>query len=225
MTTGVEFISTLEAARALGVSVQQVRRLAAAGELTRVAHGVINRDSLDRHMAQRQGGRTRVWAPHTAWGAIAMLSGMQADWLSPTQASRIRAWLRGAADAADLITQTRDRASVKTYYGHPAAVGRLLDELVTTDEQGLGLVSPSPGAVDGYLAMNRLDDIVDFFGLRHDPGGIVTIRATTIGIRAVRDVNNHGVVLAALDAATSTDPRRRGVGERALTVALDRYRR
>lgn len=44
-------------------------------------------------------------------------------------------------------------------------------------------------------------------------------------LKAVHDITLHDDVLAALDAATSTDPRARGVGERALTAALDRYRR
>lgn len=225
MASDQAFVSTVEAARALGVTVQHVRRLADSGELTRVARGLIDRDSLERYLAERQGGRTRVWAEHTAWGAIAMLSGMYADWLGPTQASRVRAWLREIPDPADLVAQTRDRAGVHIYTGHPSALRRLLDELVTTDASGLGLVDSRPDSVDGYLPADRLGSTVRFFGLRADPAGNVTIRATHFDIDVVRDLTIQGVVLAALDAATSRDPRERGVGERALAHALDRFRR
>lgn len=225
MASDDAFVSTTDAARALGVTVQQVRRLADSGELSRVARGLINRDSLERYLAERQGGRTRVWAEHTAWGAIAILSGMYPDWLGPSQTSRVRAWLRAITDPTDLVAQTRDRANVHIYQGHPSALRRLLDDLVTTDAAPLGLVGTRPDAVDGYLSTDRLDSIVGFFGLRADPAGNVTIRVTSFDIDAVRDLAVHGKVLAALDAATSRDPRERGVGERALAESLAQFRR
>ena len=224
MALVVEFVTTVEAARLLGVTVQQVRRLAASGELSRIARGLIDRGSLDRYLAERQGGRTRVWAEHTAWGAIAMLSGMSAEWLGPTQASPVRAWLRAVTDPADLIAQTRDRSRVHTYQGHPAALARLSRELVTTDARVLGLVGTRHNSVDGYLAAERLGTITSIFGLGADPSGNVTIRSTTFDLNAIRDIAAHDDVLVALDAATSTDPRESGSGEQALAAALDRYR-
>ncbi|MBM6403302.1 hypothetical protein JQN72_03455 [Phycicoccus sp. CSK15P-2] len=207
------------------MTVQHVRRLANSGELTRVARGLIDRDSLERYLAERHGGRTRVWAEHTAWGAIAMLSGRPVDWLGTTQASRLRASLHALTGPADLITQTRNRASTRTYQGHPSALRRLLDDLVTTDASALGLVGTRTDSVDGYLDVDRVDSTVSFFGLRSDLSGNVTIRTTGFDLDVVRDLADHGVVLAALDAATSRDPRERGVGERALTQSLDRFRR
>lgn len=225
MATDGAFLSTPDAARALGVTVQHVRRLADSGELTRVARGLIDRDSLERYLAARHGGRTRVWAEHTAWGAIAMLSGMHAHWVGPTQASRLRAALRALTDPADLVTRTRDRARTETYQGHPSALRRLLDELVTVDATGLGLVGTRTDSVDGYLDVDTVDSTTRLFGLRADPSGNVTLRATRFDLGVVRDLAVHGVVLAALDAATSRDPRERGVGGRALAEALDRFRR
>lgn len=219
------FLSTPDAARALGVTVQHVRRLADSGELTRVARGLIDRDSLDRYLAARHGGRTRVWAEHTAWGAVAMLTGMHVDWLGPSQTSRLRASLRALTDPTDLVTRTRDRASTQTYLGHSSAVRRLLDEVVTVDATSLGLVSTQTDTVDGYLDVDKVDSTVRFFGLRADPAGNVTLRATHFDLGVVRDLTTRGVVLAALDAAASRDPRERGVGDRALAEALDRFRR
>lgn len=225
MAAGGSFVSTPDAARALGVTVQHVRRLADSGDLVRVARGLIDRDSLESYIAGRHGGRTRVWSEHTAWAAVAMLSGVYVDWLGPTQASRLRASLRAITDPADLVTQTRDRASLKTYQGHPSALRRLLDELVTVDTTGLGLVGATTDSVDGYLGVDSLDSAVGFFGLQADPTGNVTLRATRFDLGVVRDLAVHGMVLAALDAAASRDPRERGAGERALADALDRFRR
>ena len=67
MSSSGEFVSTEEAARVLGVTVQQVRRIVDSGELIRIARGLIDRASLDRYLAEHHGGRTRVWAEHTAW--------------------------------------------------------------------------------------------------------------------------------------------------------------
>lgn len=225
MTSGEAFVSTTEAAHALGVTVQHVRRLADSGDLTRVARGLVDRDSLERYLVERQGGRTRVWAEHTAWGAIAMISGMYPDWLGPSQASRVRAWLREVTDPADLVAQTRDRASVHIYQGHPSVLRRLLDDLVSPDPSGLGLVGSRPDTLDGYLPSDRLSSTVGFYGLRAEPSGNITIRATRFDINIVHDMTVQGSALAALDAATSRDPRERGVGERVLAEALDRFRR
>lgn len=118
MASEGSFVSTQDAADTLGVSVQHVRRLADSGDLTRAARGLIDRDSLDRYLAERHGGRTRVWSEHTAWGAVALLSGVHVDWLGPAQASRLRASLRALTDPVDLVIQTRARARSQAYHGH-----------------------------------------------------------------------------------------------------------
>ncbi|MGL5929319.1 MAG: helix-turn-helix domain-containing protein [Dermatophilaceae bacterium] len=218
-------MSTGEVASTLGVTVQQVRRLTESGELTRLARGLIDRDSVERYVAERRGSRTRVWAEHTAWGAVGMLSGVVTDWLGPTQASRVRRRLREITDPADLVTLTRDRATARVYTGHPSARGRLRGQLVATDPFDLGLVGLPSDDLDGYLAAGKLESTVRFFGLVADPVGDITIRATTFAINIIDDLATQNTVLAALDAATSRDPRERGVGERILADALERYRR
>jgi hypothetical protein len=225
MSSTGDFLTTEEAATTLGVTVQQVRRLADGGELVRLARGLIDRASLDRYLAERQGGRTRVWAEHTAWGAIAMLSGMAfAVWLGPAQGSRIRSTLRAMTDPDELVVRCRERAAVARYSGHSSALGRLQQELVIADRSGLGLVNTSSGQIDGYLAADSLESLVSWLGLVEDPRGHATLRATTFDIEVVQDLAAHGGVVAALDAATSLDPRERGVAERVLRDALDRHR-
>ncbi|MCW2545874.1 MAG: hypothetical protein JWN96_334 [Mycobacterium sp.] len=222
MASGAGFVSTEEAAHTLGVTVQHVRRLAESNDLTRVARGLMDRTSVERYASQRQGGRTRVWAEHTAWGAIALLSGMRADWLGAAQASRVRTTLGDLTDAAEFVTRTRDRASVRIYAGHSSVLGQTHD-LVSTDQSALGLVRSATDRVDGYLAVGELDSTVERLGLIEDSGGNITLRATGFDLDIVRGLASKGAVLAALDAATSLDPRERGVGERALAEALARY--
>ena len=224
MSSSGEFVTTEEAARTLGVTVQHVRRLADSGALTRIARGLIERTSLDRHLAERQGGRTRVWAAHTAWGAIAMLSGTFADWLGPAQGSRLQSALREITDPAELVARTRDRAMVHVFSGHSSVLTRLQQDLVATDSSALGLAPSRSGRVDGYIAAGQLEATVKWLGLRRESRGDITLRATDFTMAVVQDLASHGTVLAALDLATSLDPRERGVGERALGAALDKYR-
>jgi hypothetical protein len=73
------------------------------------------------------------------------------------------------------------------------------------------------------LAGGDLDSTVGRRGLREDLGGNVTLRATGFNLGIVSDLASKGDALAALDAAASLDPRERGVGERALDEALERY--
>ena len=216
-------MTTREAASLLGVSVQRANRLIEAGHLDRVAHGLVYRASVERYIAAGHGGRKRVWAEHTAWGAIALLSGESADWLGDVQILRLRAALREMSGAAEMVTRCRDRAIVRTYSGHRAAAARLREDLVSTDTAALGLVTLSDDTrTDGYVTEGRLDDIVRRNALREDSAGGFVLRATGFDIDIVRRLAT-GSLLAALDAATSLDPRERGVGERTLAAALERF--
>jgi len=237
MSGAGDFYTTEDVARLIGVGQRRVQQMLDDGVLVRVARGLVDATSLDRYLAAHPHSRTRAWAEHTAWAAIALLSGVHASWLGQTQASRLRATLRTITAPGDFVARARDRAVVRVYSGHPSAVNRMLSDMVTVDSTGLGLggiVLSGAGTLsaggpvqnaDGYFPADRLDSTVQFLGLQEDPGGIVTVRATGFDIGVVADLAADGVVLAALDAATSVDPRARDVGERALVDVLDRYRR
>ncbi|WP_188777797.1 helix-turn-helix domain-containing protein [Marmoricola endophyticus] len=215
-----DFCTTDEAARRLGMTRRRVQQLLDTGDLTRVARGLVDATSLDRHLAAHPTGRTRAWAESTAWAAVALLSGARVDWLGASQTSRLRAALRDTADPAELVARTRGRAVVRTFTGHSSAVRRLADRLVVADRATLGLTAGDVDWVDGYLDAAALDATAASFGLREDPVGAITLRATAFDLDAVARLAD-GPVLAALDAATSLDPRERGVGERVLTGVLE----
>jgi predicted nucleotidyltransferase len=220
---GGDFLTIEEMANALGVSLRHARRLADAGMVGKIARGLVDRNSVDRYLQSQRQGRTRAWAEHTAWGAVAILAGRDADWLGATQASRLRSTLRRITDPDDLLTRMRDRAQVRSFEAHRAALPRL-GELATTSNLGrLGITDALDDHIDGYLAEGGLDKVVRSLGLRADAGGAVTLRVTGFDFDQVRDLVDTSVV-AALDAATSVDPRLRGVGRRTLAELMQGFR-
>ena len=60
MTARTDLISTHEAAALLGVTVQQVRRLIEAGEIDRVARGLLDRGSVERYAQPDTAAALRV---------------------------------------------------------------------------------------------------------------------------------------------------------------------
>lgn len=219
-----DLLSTREVSDLLGVQARQVRGLAEAGAITRVARGVFDRRSVERYRAERGSGRTRTWAQRTAWGAIALLSGAVPEpALGQVQTSRLRATLRGITDPGELVIRLRDRAAVSTWSGHRSVVRRVREELVVPGRQRLGLVEDDT-LVDGYLHTDRVTDLVGRYRLRQDPTGAITLRSTSIEINHVERLATRGATVAAVDAATSLDPRARGVGEAALAARLEWFR-
>lgn len=219
----VDFLTIEETANTLGVSTRHARRLADSGAVTRIARGLIDRGSVDRYLQSQRQGRTRAWAEHTAWGAAAILSGQDADWLGATQASRLRVTLREINDVDELITRMRDRARVHSFEAHRAALPRLRELIATTNLRLFGITDALDDSVDGYLAEVDLDNVVRTLGLRANAGGTVVLRTTGFDFDRVRDLVATRSV-AALDAATSIDPRLRGVGRRELGEMLEAHR-
>jgi hypothetical protein len=220
-----DFLTTAEAAERLGVSERRVQQMLNTGDLLRVARGLVDRHSVELYRSEGRNRRRRYWAEHTAWAAIALLSGEQrADWLGQVQASRLRTALRETADAAQLVARLRGRATRHVYSGHSSVAARLRDEVSTSNAALLGLSTPLT-EVDGYVGSKEaLEDIVRRYALREDPAGQYTVRVTGFDRDVVGHLLRTSRVLAGLDAASATDPRVRGVGVDALEEALKRFR-
>jgi hypothetical protein len=212
-----------EAAERLGVSTRQVQHLVARGELRQVARGVIDETSLDRLAAVRGGSHMRAWSEETAWGAVSLLSGGDAEWMGTTQRSRLKARLR-ALDAGALVERARERAKVTRYEAHPSARRYLQGELVHASDAASGVGLAETNAIDGYIAVSDGAAVVSRHGLIHDEEGWVTLRGTSMDLDLVRDMANRSVVLTALDLAESLDVRERRAGMDALDRALAMFR-
>jgi hypothetical protein len=218
-----DFLTTQEVSDLLGVEARQVRVLAEAGSIARVARGIFDRTSVERYRAERGSGRTRTWAEHTAWGAIAMLSGAAPLGLGDIQTYRLRATLREITDPTELAIRLRDRATVTTWSSHRSVIERVREELVIPGRQRLGLVEDDT-IVDGYIHADRIADLVRRCRLGEDTTGSITLRYTYMDIDFIKYLAAFNRTLAAVDAATSLDPRERGVGEQVLVHRLELFR-
>lgn len=215
-------LTVSETAARLGMTPRRVQQLVTLGHLQQIARGVIDVSSVERFEAVRGGVRTRAWALPTAWGAVALLSGLDARWLGVTQRSRLRARLR-EIDAAGLVERMRNRAEVTRYRGHASAQNRLASEMVVQrTPASLGLLGS--GGVDGYLAPTDVQNLVAKHDLIRDDDGLVTLRATAFDVGIIRDIHDAGPVLTALDLAESLDVRERRAGTDFLTQTLELFR-
>lgn len=218
----MKLLAVTEAAERLRVSSRQVRYLAASGELRLLARGVVDEASVDRLQAVRRGSHRRAWSEHTAWGAVALLSGAEATWMGESQRSRLKGRLR-VVSAEGLVERARDRAVLNRYAGHASTGERLRAEVVDTTGAATRLGLAETSAVDGYVAADWLDELVTRHGLIRDDSGNYTLRATIMDLAIVRPLA-QGTVLAAIDLAESLDVRERRAGLDALDDALARVR-
>lgn len=225
MSINDELIAVSAAARLLGVSERRVRQMAGSGDLILPARGLVDRASLQRHLATRQGAHTRAWSAETAWAGVALLCGLEVDWLGTGQRSRLRTSLR-ATTAQALVSRARNRASVHRYAGHSSTGARLRTEIVVVGRVGqLGLVGEA-GQLDGYVATDSVASLVTRHTLTEDTHGHFVLRATDFDLGRITAIAHAGhiPVLAALDSAESLDARERGVALDALAQALARFR-
>lgn len=234
MAVSVDDAMTVRAAaHFLEVSEKQVQHLGRRGDVRYVARGLVDGASVRHLHARRQGRHTRGWSPRTAWAAIALLSGRNAQWLGQGQVSRLRTRLR-VIDSAGLVAATRDRAVIGRFAGHASATNRLSAEPTTVRRRALpGLVGHSRQVEpDWYVDVRDLDRLVRTYSLRPHVRGNLVLRAVHTGDRLdgegvsldlVRTLMDNDV-LVALDAATSEDPRERGVATRMVSDALTRFR-
>lgn len=219
----MSLVAVRDAAERLRVSTRQVQHLIAQGELTALARGAIESESIDRFLAVRGERRTRAWSPETAWGAIAILSGLEASWMGGTQRSRLKARLRSLS-ATDLVDRARDRADALRYTGHSSVAERLRGAIVDTNSTRSRLGLAEANTVDGYVAANDLGDLERKFGLAPDTNGLITLRTTSFPIYTITRIAEAGTVLTALDLAGSLEVRERTAGLDALTDALEKLR-
>jgi hypothetical protein len=152
-----------------------------------------------------------------------MLSNAAPLGLGDTQTYRLRATLREITDPTELAIRLRDRATVTTWSGHRSVTDRIRQALVVPGRKRIGLVEDDT-LVDGYVHTDEVHDLVRRNRLSQDTTGTITMRITGMDIDFVKYLAAFNRTLAAVDAATSLDPRERGVGERVLVGRLELFR-
>lgn len=230
MSLNSDYIGVDEAARLLGVTKRHVARLGEHGHIQYLARGLVDRGSVNEYLSQREFSRFRPWSEATAWGAVALLDGIDVDWLGHVQTSRLRGRIRRLATeengAREFAGHARLRASVQTYGSFDFLLGEVRRDVVEVGRRGLGLSTAPQSRIDGYLKTEALAALEEKLGLVRDSRGTMVLRATDFDLSAVARIAAIGKgVLAALDAASSMDPRERGVGTRALAAYLQDFAR
>lgn len=230
MSMSSEYVDVDEAARMLGVTKRHVARLGEQGQIRYITRGLVDRGSVTEYLSEREFSRSRPWGEATAWGAVALLAGIEVDWLGQVQTSRLRGRLRALVTdengALELVGRARVRASVRTYESFGFLASRVRKEVIVVGRRGLGLSDARRDRIDGYVNADVLTKLEKGLGLRRDTRGTMTLRATHFDLNIIKRIATKGNgALAALDAAGSMDPREHGVGARALTKYLQDFAR
>lgn len=216
-----------EAATRLGVSPEQVRRLVRTGKLAARKIGatvILDDDEVERRLRLHvRAGRD--FAPRSAWGALWLLSGEAAPWLSPAERSRLRRRLRGWT-AEQLVAAERSRADrvdvrilpryLDLALAHPGVVagGMTAAGVVGADV----VAAQAPAEV--YCTADVLAGLRAQLGLsdRGEANLIIRLPRGAVNLLEGRQVMPDAAVAA--DLAESPDPRTRKAGLALLTAAL-----
>ena len=218
-------MSTREAARRLGVSQRQVQRLVGNGTLSgyRTAAGnSLVVDPLSVSALQRRSvSQGRPWSPGVAWGALWMLSGLAASWLTESQLSRTVARLSSIRPEA-LVDATRQRAVVVRYRGGQTALDHSFEFLVLTGSsaQSASRVNLSAQrAADGYCLSATEREYSHKYGLLLDRLGQITVRIPSLD-EVITDRREMPIAVVAVDLASSYESRDREAGLKMLSELL-----
>lgn len=232
MSTGT--MTTAEAAERLHVTARQVRRLVDSGairEAGRVGRSILIDANSVLALAEQGTRQGRRWQEQTTWAVLAMLDGQhRKDWADASRRWHLRQRL-ARMDAADLVRSARARAEVRRYRASTSYLDTLSAEITRTGLSALsdaatarvfGMAVARADDIDGYLARERLDDVVERCFLTEDATGNVTLRLVG-ATNALLDPGGtaHWPVLA-LDLADSLDTRAIRAGCRVLDDMLAR---
>lgn len=215
----MNLMAVSDAAERLGTTTRQVQLLVASGKLQRVVRGFVDAGSVERLLLVGGETRGRAWSESTAWAAISMLSGGDAEWLGQAQRSRLRARLANLSAQA-LVEKARNRATSSRYQAHPSVAAHLRKGLIIplSDAKEFGLTETEK--IDGYIAKDNAETVIRNYGLSRDEKGKVAVRVTSIDLEVVKEIAAKSSVLMALDLAESLDIRERRAGLKRLALAL-----
>ena len=229
-----------DAAALLGVNLQRVRALIAAGEISATKVGsvwLVDPVSLAvyRHVRQPHGGR--ALAASTAWAAL--LTRFAADATPELRAAfdlrderRRRLLALAERDIDDWRWLARRRADVQRYDTRPAYVTRLAasDGLVpaglsATTAAAAGLTETSE-RFDAYAARETIERLVAKYRLRPAEDGNVTLRAVALEGDQLAAVLGSPLpeLVIAVDLIEDRDARTNAAGRALFRTAIRRSR-
>lgn len=232
-----EYLSSKEAARYLGVTPHQVAMLASKDEVrSRKIAGTLLVDPFSlRQYRQLYRGKGRPLSPDVAWGALWLLSGLEAPWLAYQQHRRLTIKL-GEIEAADLVWQARKRASLRVFRvaarDFPAIRRTLVLSGKSTDRPDIFGMPENDREIEGYASAETIERLGAEYGLYEDVTGNLLVHTTPDGdppwpeTDIVRSGEERQLPVAAVaaDLAASLDPREARAGLQALGILLRGFR-
>jgi len=218
-----------EAAERLGVSSAQVVQLihSEALKAQRTAGHAFLVDAHTLHSYEGiRGGRGRPWLPDTSWGALWILSGLKANWLSYHQLRRLQMRL-AEVTADELVWLTRKKATTKRFRTSASFIEPIRDNLIlsgasSTSAVDLGLTERNV-MVEGYISRSRLNSLVDAFHLVEDGGANVLVHLLDRPSFDSNNLDEMPEAVAIIDLCSSLDSRDRNLAKKRLGEMIDAH--
>lgn len=221
-------MTVAEAAERLGRSKMSIHRLLASGQLTAAGKAgksvLIERSSVER-LASTGTRHGRAWTSKTAWAALALLSGKEPTWITPSEKSRLKSRLR-QMDAATVCVLARNKDHTTRYRATPDALVALTGYLIASgatamrDEstaETFGMTGGS-GIAEGYVMTGDAKALADSFGLVEDPNGNAIIHEVELAEPFAE--GRAPVAAVAVDLMGSLATRERSAGQRVIEELL-----
>ncbi len=221
-----DWMSTADAAAALGVTADRVRQLVASGVLDARRVGgryLVRRDGVEARIdtGARPG---RAYSPRRAWALILLAGGAtrrHAPGVDAVTLSKLRAVLRGR-DLWSLRSRLGARAQCRDLRAHSSDLARIEaeDGVVLTGarharEAGLDLVAPD-APVEAYVDASTADRLAARYALRPSARANVRLRVLPPGVEGWLEGRIAPRLAVALDLAGDRDPRAQAAARDAL---------
>jgi excisionase family DNA binding protein len=218
-----DWMSTADAAQALGLTADRVRRLIASGTLASCQVGgryLVRRDDVEARV-ESGAPAGRPFSPRRAWALILLADGIGPSGLDAVTRSKLGAVLR-ERDLWSLRSGLGSRAERRDLRAHSSDLVRLESEdgIVLTGgrharEAGLGLVAPD-APVELYVDARSADWLVARYALRPSERPNVRLRVLPDGVAGWLEGRVAPRLAVALDLAEDRDPRAQAAAREAL---------
>lgn len=221
--------SSAQAAQLLGVTDHEIARLVRDGELSAIkAAGrafLLSASEVQLYAAIRQ-GKGRPLSASTAWAALWLLSGLDADWLDYSQMRRLHIKLKNITPEA-LVWQTRKRMSTKRFRVSQSFVSKLKEELVLTGRSCISELNSElteqSEILEGYAHVS-LHDLEKRYHLVEDVTGNAIIHIAEGEQQLSDSMGATPIAVVAADLAITLDARERRVGLDVLRRLIDEFK-